>query len=721
MILKDIYIDGFGIFNGKTISKLQKGINIIEGENEAGKSTLLRFIKYTLFGYPRFKEQRMTPLNGGNHGGRIRVLYSSGRDITFERNGSDQMTLYEHDQPSQDKTMWFQLLGNASDKIYENIYAFSLDELVGTQSLTDSGMEDRIFSIGSGMGNISVGSVGNSIRENIDNIYNPRGKNQLIPVIMNKIADLKKRTEEIQKNLPAYHELNEAVINLERDHADLEKEISAARREKDRFANYLKCYDSYIALTNIDSELSELPELKDYAPGGPEKLDRLEEQMAALKQKIREIEEGDDDSPGIAEIEAESDGLSFNEEILARAADVDYLDRNLQLFIQAVKDRDETQKDLEIRNMRISEDLKSINAKWTEQDVSDFDEVLIRQDRTRAFKKEFDNINSRKIEINAARRAIEAGRSRINPGNLLILFSVLVLLGSLVLFWFKLFIPAAACLLAAIVIFFSRKWILAANPLLESDIKLTETENKEQDLRERYRKFLTDNLDLDDELSPDAVLELLTRIISLKKEISDRMGLSRKLEEKTAFIEEYASRAGEFKEILTDAPVGTEALVRLVSEEYKSSKSGSERKATLEKLLNEKKKKLGRTKSDLEDSGKQIVALLDSIGEKNTEDFRSKYRTNDRVISLRDARKKEIATIETISGKGESQKVTDYLESSTKEEITNRLSEMESEISGKSENLKAINTLLGGKKNELRHIEAESELTEVMTELETEK
>ncbi len=41
MILKEIHIDGFGIFHGFTLDGLDKGIHVIRGDNEAGKSTLL--------------------------------------------------------------------------------------------------------------------------------------------------------------------------------------------------------------------------------------------------------------------------------------------------------------------------------------------------------------------------------------------------------------------------------------------------------------------------------------------------------------------------------------------------------------------------------------------------------------------------------------------------------------------------------------------------------
>ena len=59
MIFKEIYIDGFGVF--KTFNRnLNKGVNIIVGCNEAGKSTLQKFFKFTLFGYPNKTDERIT-------------------------------------------------------------------------------------------------------------------------------------------------------------------------------------------------------------------------------------------------------------------------------------------------------------------------------------------------------------------------------------------------------------------------------------------------------------------------------------------------------------------------------------------------------------------------------------------------------------------------------------------------------------------------------------
>jgi uncharacterized protein YhaN len=134
MIFKEIHIDGFGIFNNFSLTVLKQGINVILGENEAGKSTLLKFLRYTLFGYPKSIDQRMAPLNGGEHKGRIKAILSDKKIVTFERiagSSGGNINLIYDGRSVEDQVLWGQLLGNATKEIFENVYAFSLDELTG--------------------------------------------------------------------------------------------------------------------------------------------------------------------------------------------------------------------------------------------------------------------------------------------------------------------------------------------------------------------------------------------------------------------------------------------------------------------------------------------------------------------------------------------------------------------------------------------------------------
>jgi len=64
MKIRKLHIDGFGIFNDKKIEGFTKGVNLLYGPNEKGKSTLLDFFKFTLFDYPRLTADRRPPAPG---------------------------------------------------------------------------------------------------------------------------------------------------------------------------------------------------------------------------------------------------------------------------------------------------------------------------------------------------------------------------------------------------------------------------------------------------------------------------------------------------------------------------------------------------------------------------------------------------------------------------------------------------------------------------------
>lgn len=58
MIIEQIFIDSFGTLQQRTFT-FTPGLNVIEGENEAGKSTLCLFIKFMLYGFsPRTDEKQ---------------------------------------------------------------------------------------------------------------------------------------------------------------------------------------------------------------------------------------------------------------------------------------------------------------------------------------------------------------------------------------------------------------------------------------------------------------------------------------------------------------------------------------------------------------------------------------------------------------------------------------------------------------------------------------
>ena len=163
MIIKDLQLTNFGKFNHKSMS-LEPGLNIIYGENEAGKTTFHTFIRGMLFGLEKQRGKasskdtysKYEPWdNPSNYQGMMRIE-SNGVDYRIERNFNRQNKSFkvinedlgrELTQDEIDKlftgldescyynTISISQLGSVTDKELENILKNYAANLGSTKSM----------------------------------------------------------------------------------------------------------------------------------------------------------------------------------------------------------------------------------------------------------------------------------------------------------------------------------------------------------------------------------------------------------------------------------------------------------------------------------------------------------------------------------------------------------------------------------------------------------
>ena len=70
MKISDLKIDGFGVWRDLSIRGLSPELTVFYGPNEAGKSTLMQFMRSVLYGVsPARREKYLPPVVGGRPGG----------------------------------------------------------------------------------------------------------------------------------------------------------------------------------------------------------------------------------------------------------------------------------------------------------------------------------------------------------------------------------------------------------------------------------------------------------------------------------------------------------------------------------------------------------------------------------------------------------------------------------------------------------------------------
>jgi uncharacterized protein YhaN len=723
MEIREIHIDGFGIFNQTSLNIHGNGIHIILGDNEAGKSTLLKFIRYTLFGYPRFVEQRMAPVNGGNHGGRIKTLLSSGNEAIFERDGKDRIKLLYNGQESGNVSLWTQLLGNASGSLYNNVYAITLDELAGLASIKESGMEDKIFSLGLGLGNISISGLEGTIRSRSEEIYKSRGKMQLISQFVKEIDEKHAGIRQIQDNLAMYRQLTADIELLSSQTQDAENELKELRQEFARVDTHLKCFESYVGLKRAEEELKALPPLKDYPEKGQHQMETALRLKEELTEKQRQLNEGHAGEKGIVELSGELESLTINAELLQRKEKVDYIRLNLAGYKQTLKERaDEVQllRELDGRIMQNISD--KINVNWSELDVLSFRDAISQQSRLEYFIERLRKATDEKRDWDAQQKALMSREGGINAIAISRILALVFAVGAIPFFYYGFYIPGAALLIIALIFITGRKFFEKEDTLTPVKQKISSLEHEQAAILEEYRAWLQKELHLSKDLSFPAVTNAFQAIEKVKELIGQRDSVRQKIQEvRLPQIYEYEGKISEMRPYLEHDPGGEnkELLAAAIIDEFDRAMEEYKYGENLGQELNRKQKENKILLERISDGENVIRKLFDLVGVSTADDFFGKYAKNERVKTLLETRKNAREKIETVAGLNNCGNVVEYLTSHDRQFLQTRNDELVVEIGRKEFQTSELHKEKGAKTREKDRLASESDLAQKLTELET--
>jgi len=375
MEIRDIQIDGFGIFSDKKVKDISAGLNIIYGPNEFGKTTFLEFIRCMLFGFPR-KSQKInqyTPINGGRLGGILKCVLASGQLISVDRQADkkDGPLVRTESTENQGQPYLDSLLGYATKEVFENLYAFTIDELHDIQSLRGEEIKSRIYGVGMGLGEISLGKIEQDIDKTCTEIFRPRGQSQ-IGMMLGDINEIEKEVVKVQENLNKFNELANVLSQMNDKKSAKIQEIE----------------DLELTKKFLETRQNLLEQLKE------------EEQIhAELKINLRNI--------------------VVNEDLLKREGDVLFLQQSLKETQSVIKDQLKVKNEREHISAQIVVDLDSMGQGWTEERINEFELSELEKKEIQEFYEQLSesrqNENSAKEKLNLHREQKEANKPELKP------------------------------------------------------------------------------------------------------------------------------------------------------------------------------------------------------------------------------------------------------------------------------------------------------------------
>ena len=237
MRLRELHIENFGIHRERQWP-LASAVQVIYGPNEAGKSTLLQLLRHLLFGIhtqtPYLKCSADGPLAA-----RAEFVLRGGRTGWYRRQKSNPDKLTGQVSDGTEITSQKQLedlLGGAGQALYENVFAFSSDELrSGAASLKQARLDEALY--GGGIGGLArFQAVQTELESRLANLFNPSAR-ATKPLINVRLRQLKEAQDRYRKSLlrgPEYDQLQERLQAHSAAVEEIERQRDGLQCERER-------------------------------------------------------------------------------------------------------------------------------------------------------------------------------------------------------------------------------------------------------------------------------------------------------------------------------------------------------------------------------------------------------------------------------------------------------------------------------------------------------
>lgn len=296
-----IQIYGYGKLENKEF-QLSPTLQVLYGENEAGKSTIMSFIHSILFGFPTRsqQEQRYVPKSGAKYGGKLVAETEQFGTLMVERlpgKAAGDVSVYLPDGTVVGEEFLAELFRGMDKSLYQNIYSFNIHGLQGVHHLRSEDVGRFLFSSGV-VGTDALLSLENKLVKEMDGIFKPSGKK---PILNHEITILK----EEHANIVKWQNQNNEYIDLLERKSDIEKGLDKLEHQKALLQSKIHEADRLKSIQPLLEEsqtlqrhLEKLPSFEPFPEDGIKRLDQLqsqlkpyEAQLSALQQKVEEWEQ----------------------------------------------------------------------------------------------------------------------------------------------------------------------------------------------------------------------------------------------------------------------------------------------------------------------------------------------------------------------------------------------------------------------------------------------
>ena len=313
MKLTSLKIDGFGMWSDLELEGLDEPLSVFYGRNEAGKTTLLQFIRSILYGFsPQRRQRYFPPLHGGQPGGMLQVTSPNGSFCVSRHQNDDthpegDVLLTAADGTQQGGHLLGVLLCNVDEAVFNNVFAVGLREIQELGTLSDTDAARLLYDLTSGLDRVSLLEVTRALESSRCRLLAPDDRPSVV-------TDLLAEQEQLQGEIEELGTLSRRYGRLSADLGQLRGKAERLQETIDELEMQAGVIDVATAVgpkwhesTALGGQIEALGPIDGLSTDAVHRLESINAKIAGRQSRRRELRDRR------RELRDEAERLNFNE------------------------------------------------------------------------------------------------------------------------------------------------------------------------------------------------------------------------------------------------------------------------------------------------------------------------------------------------------------------------------------------------------------------------
>ncbi|MFC4600016.1 AAA family ATPase [Cohnella hongkongensis] len=416
MYIREIDVDGYGALSRAKLAFGGERVTVLYGPNEAGKSTLLRFVRSMLYGFPTRKDpvERGEPVFGGRHGGRLVLTDRNGLEWRIERHSDRGGEIRLRDDAGAERVVgqaeWEKLLlGGLPERLYRQLFAVSLNELHELRTLQGEELGSFLYHAGLA-GGASIAEARRRIGAELDRLYRPKGSNQDMNRLLGSIKELEADIRRSRDGIREYADAAEELRSVEQRLGRMEEELPGLRRETAMLQGALELREWWL---KREALLAEIADLRAALPDPSAPL--LSEETAGIWGELRGLRTAvsarlAEEREALEELRRERDRLSWDEERIAAFPELERLEATSEAIAAKREERSGLEAELVALDDTIRSSLALVSPEWGETELAAFGGLAADREQVRSVRQAWEEAEKASMTLQTELRRLDRQR-----------------------------------------------------------------------------------------------------------------------------------------------------------------------------------------------------------------------------------------------------------------------------------------------------------------------